>query len=92
LAVVDRLPFCYVRVPDGVARRTIATRSATRELLEFTRGPGEGEPIASRFVVVDGPLLKTLKQGRLEGRDSSSIPVLSRGFVLRPSRLMQIFP
>jgi HlyD family secretion protein len=60
MAVVDGLKSCYVRVPDGVARRTIATRSATPDLLEVTRGLSEGEQVVSRFASVDGPLIKQL--------------------------------
>jgi hypothetical protein len=70
MAVVDGLQSCYVRVHDGVARRTIATRSATRELLEVTRGLSEGEPVVSRFASVDGPLKNAVRQNPLGGRDS----------------------
>jgi hypothetical protein len=52
MAVVHGRQSCHVRVPGGVARRTIATRSATTELLEVTRGLSEGEEVVSRFASV----------------------------------------
>jgi HlyD family secretion protein len=58
MAVVDGLQSCYVRVPDGVTRRTIVTRSATRDLLEVTGGLSEGEQVVSRFASVEDPLMK----------------------------------
>jgi HlyD family secretion protein len=53
MAIVDGLKSCYVRVPDGVARRTIVTGVATHSLLEVTRGLSEGEQVLSRFGCVD---------------------------------------
>jgi HlyD family secretion protein len=70
MAVVDGLQSCYVRVPDGVARRTIATRSATPELLEVTRGLNEGEQVVSRFASVDGSLIRSVRQNPPGGQDS----------------------
>jgi hypothetical protein len=70
MAVVDGLQSCYVRVPDGVARRTIATGRATPELLEVTRGLSEGEQVVSRFDSVDGSVIESLEQNPLGGRDS----------------------
>jgi HlyD family secretion protein len=58
MAVVDGLKSCYVRVPEGVTRRTIATGSATTNLLEVTQGLSEGEQVVSQFASVDGPLIK----------------------------------
>jgi len=42
MSVVNGCQCCYVRVPDGVARRTIATRMATTDLLEVTGGLTRG--------------------------------------------------
>jgi HlyD family secretion protein len=49
MSVVEGRQCCYVRVPDGVALRTISTRRATTDLLEVTRGLSEGEQVVSRF-------------------------------------------
>jgi HlyD family secretion protein len=65
MAVVDGLQSCYVRVPDGVARRTIATRNATADLLEVTQGLSEGEQVVSRFASVDGSLTLSAKKNPL---------------------------
>jgi HlyD family secretion protein len=72
MAVVDGLRCCYVRVADGVARRTIATGSATRDLLEVTGGLSEGEQVVSRFASVDGGIgvLSTRNGGEVESADS----------------------
>jgi multidrug efflux pump subunit AcrA (membrane-fusion protein) len=60
MSVVDGYQSCYVRIPDGVARRTIATRSATPDLLEVTGGLSAGEQVVSRFASVDRRLIKPL--------------------------------
>jgi multidrug efflux pump subunit AcrA (membrane-fusion protein) len=70
MAVVDGLQSCYVRDPGGLSRRTIATRSATPELLEVTRGLSEGEQVVSRFASVDGSVINSESQDRLGARDS----------------------
>jgi HlyD family secretion protein len=70
MAVVDGLEFCYVRLPDGVARRRIVTRSATADLLEVTRGLSEGEQVVSRFASVDGSGIKSVGQIPSGGQDS----------------------
>jgi HlyD family secretion protein len=56
MAVVDGLQSCFVRASGGMERRTIATRNATADLLEVTRGLSEGEQVASRFASVDDSL------------------------------------
>jgi HlyD family secretion protein len=84
MSVVEGHQCCYVRVPDGVALRTIATGGATTDLLEVTRGLSEGEQVVSRFASVDGALIKSVKQNPPGGQDSGRIPALCRGFVLRP--------
>jgi hypothetical protein len=54
MSVVDGLKSCYVRVPDGVARRTIGTGRSTSGLVEVTHGLEEGDLVASQFSSVDG--------------------------------------
>jgi HlyD family secretion protein len=54
MSVVDGLKSCYVRSPDGVARRTIVTGSATPNLLEVIGGLSEGEEVVSQFASVSG--------------------------------------
>ncbi len=68
MAVVDGLQSCYVRVPGGVARRTIGTRNATADLLEVTRGLREGEQVVSRFASVDGSLIRSVSQDPAVGK------------------------
>jgi hypothetical protein len=70
MAVGDRLRSCIARVPEGMARRTIATRCATRDPLRVTRCLSEGEPAVSRFALVDNPLMKIVRQDLLEGQVS----------------------
>jgi hypothetical protein len=70
MAFGDRLRSCIARVPDGMAGRTIATRCTTRDPLQVTRCLSEGDPAVSRFALVDGPLMKIVRQDLLEGRVS----------------------
>jgi hypothetical protein len=66
-SLLSLLPRCCALrsdVPDGVARRTIATR----ELLEVSRGLSEGEQVISRFDSVDGSLIQSIGQNLPEGR------------------------
>jgi len=57
-SVVKGRQYCFVRVADGVARRTIVTGSASTDLLEVTQGPSEGEHVVTRFTSVDGLPIK----------------------------------
>jgi multidrug efflux pump subunit AcrA (membrane-fusion protein) len=56
---------CYVRVPEGLARRTVTIGSATGELLEVTGGISEGEQVVSRFSSVDAHYHSSITQGPL---------------------------
>ena len=75
MAVVHGRQSCYVRVAEGVARRTIATHSATTELLEVTRGLSEGEQVVSRFASVgdlsSSPEYKDLSEGGIPSAGGS---------------------
>jgi HlyD family secretion protein len=53
LAMVDGQQSCYVVADDGLQRRAIKTRRATRDLLEVTGGLREGERVVSRSLDVD---------------------------------------
>jgi HlyD family secretion protein len=54
MAVVDDQQSCYVVAENGVERRAIKTRRATRDLLEITAGLQEGERVLSRSLNIDG--------------------------------------
>ena len=53
LAVADGRQSCYVVTADGLERRPIQTRRATRDLVEVTVGLHEGERVVSRSLDVD---------------------------------------
>src|SRR5262249_49343430 len=53
VSLVDGRKCCYVRVPEGLARRTVTIGTATSALLEVTGGISEGEQVVSRFSSVD---------------------------------------
>jgi HlyD family secretion protein len=53
MAVVDGQQSCYVVADNGLERRAIKTRRATRDLLEITAGLQEGERVLSRSLDVD---------------------------------------
>jgi HlyD family secretion protein len=59
MAVVDGEESCYVVADQGVSRRVIKTRRATRELLEVTSGLEEGERVVSRSLDVDQSAVAT---------------------------------
>ena len=54
MAVVDGQQTCYVVAEEGLERRSIKTRRATRDLLEITAGLQEGERVLSRSLDIDG--------------------------------------
>ncbi len=56
LAVVDGEESCYVVDDDGLERRSIKTRRATRDLVEVTEGLQAGEHVVSRSLDVDGEI------------------------------------
>jgi HlyD family secretion protein len=53
MAVVDGQQSCYVVADNGLERRAIKTRRATRDLLEITAGVQEGERVLSRSLDVE---------------------------------------
>ena len=54
MAVVDGQQTCYVVAEEGLERRSIKTRCATRDLSEITAGLQEGKRILSRSLDIDG--------------------------------------
>ena len=57
LSVADGRQSCYVVTDDGLERRPVQTRRATRDLVEVTDGLQEGERVVSRSVEVDESVL-----------------------------------
>ena len=57
LAVADGRQSCYVVTDDGLQRRPIQTRRATRDLIEVTVGLDEGERVVTRSLDVDEHVL-----------------------------------
>jgi HlyD family secretion protein len=53
VAVIDRQQSCYVVTNDGLERRPIQTRRATRDLVEVTVGLHEGDRVVARSLDVD---------------------------------------
>lgn len=53
LAVANGRQSCFVMTDDGLERRPIQTRRATRDLVEVTVGLHEGERVVSRSLDVD---------------------------------------
>ena len=56
VASVDGQDSCYVVGEDGLEKRSIKTRRATRDLLEVTRGLQAGEHVVTRSLDVDGEM------------------------------------
>jgi HlyD family secretion protein len=76
LAVVDGQDSCYVVSHEGLERRAIKTRRATRDLLEVIGGLEEGESVVSRSVDVDelAVLDRTVDSAANVARDQSAAP------------------
>ncbi len=77
VAMVDGQVSCYVVSEDGLTRRTIKTRRATRDLLEVTEGLQAGEHVVTRSLDVDGEIAavdKTHDPASDVARDQSASP------------------
>jgi hypothetical protein len=79
MAVVDGQQSCYVVTDDGVERRAIKTRRATRDVVEITAGLQEGERVLSRSLNVEDPAVSGTSQrsGREVARNQSVSPPMS---------------
>ena len=79
MAVVDGQQSCYVVTDDGVERRAIKTRRATRDVVEITAGLQEGERVLSRSLNVENPAVRGTSQrsGREIARNQSVSPRMS---------------
>jgi len=53
MVVVDGQQSCYVVAEDGLERRAIQTRRATRDMMEITAGLHEGERVLFRSLDID---------------------------------------
>jgi HlyD family secretion protein len=79
MAVADGQQYCYVVTDDGVERRAIKTRRATRDVVEITAGLQEGDRVLSRSLNVENPAVRGTSQrsGREIARNQSVSPRMS---------------
>jgi HlyD family secretion protein len=83
MAVVDGQQSCYVVADNGIVRRAIKTRRATRDLLEITAGLHDGERVLSRSLDIDKLAIgvKTRPLARDVARNQSASPRMSEARV-----------